>query len=151
MHAQADFARRLDAVDGRDIALGQQLAPERIGEDHHFGNELVQRGAALARHDADPAVLDVKRVVQRPGGGARLSTPRLERPGEAKETPKLFLEWESNLRVGLEGFIEGVVLPMAKVRRDGHSFQPAAASPYRAVFFVNVDVERNGRTGRPLV
>ncbi len=46
----------LGAVDAGHAMLVQQLAPGAVGEDHQFGDDLVERRAALAALDRDDVV-----------------------------------------------------------------------------------------------
>src|SRR5918999_4120494 len=85
MDAEAHLPGGLHAVDGGDVALGQKLAPGGVGENHHLRYQLVERRAALARHDAHAVVLHVKAVVQRRGADARAAAPRLERKRRAPQ------------------------------------------------------------------
>src|SRR5207244_6696767 len=65
MNRQAHLAGRLHAVDGGNVALGKELAPARVHEDHELRDELVERRAAPARHDAYAIVVDEETEVER--------------------------------------------------------------------------------------
>src|SRR5262245_20326461 len=102
MHAQAHLARRLHAVQAGEIALGEQLAPAAVGENHELGHGLVERRAAPARLDRDAPALDAEAVLELRRAGARLAAARLQGLGEAPERAQLLFEGEPGLLPRLE-------------------------------------------------
>ncbi len=142
VHAHPYLAGALYPVDRGDVALGEQLAPAAVGEDHELGDQLIERRAAPARHDAHAALLDVEAVVELRGAGARLAAALFQRAREAPERLQLILERQPAALAGLERRVERLVLRMAQVGRD--------ADPLQARL-VHVDIERNHRPRRALL
>ena len=56
------LAAVLYTVNGRYAFFGQQTAPGAVGNDHQFGDQLVERAAAFAFADVHPTGFGVGRV-----------------------------------------------------------------------------------------
>ena len=104
----------------RRIALGEELAPRPVDEDHQLGDQLVERRAALAHADRHAAVLDVEAVLDRARAGARLAAPRLERQGDPPGTRARRRERTPGRRALARDVVEDVDFVVAQVRGDRH-------------------------------
>ena len=125
VHREPDLAGGLHAIDRGDVALGEELAPARVDQDHQLGDELVERRTTLARHDAHAIVLDVKAVVDERQPGARPAALRFQRDADAPELAQLLLVRQACRRSGFEGVVQQVVLRMAQVGGDRDALHAA--------------------------
>jgi hypothetical protein len=148
----ADLALGLGAVQAGDVLVGEQATPGRVGDDHQFGDQLVERAAALALADvygagirigqiADDLEVVIVDALHRRG----LSTPTLASIGEVPEMNQFILErlvgqWAID-RFGVEPRFDFVV---TQVGSDVHHFQPRfVAEDFQRI--IDRQVERHGR------
>ena len=58
----ARLALRLCTIQAGNVLIGEQAAPNRVGDDHQFGNQLVERAATLTFADLDRAGIGIGQV-----------------------------------------------------------------------------------------
>ena len=139
-------------VQAGDVLFGEQAAPGRVGDDHQFGDQLVERAAALAFGNLDGATIrigqitaDFKVVVVDALHRRRLATPAFAGVGEMPEVHQFILERLVGQRTidgfGVEPRLDFVV---AQVGGDVHHFQPRfVAEDFQRL--INRQVERDRR------
>ena len=148
-HLALDADAGLDAINAGRALVSQELAPGRIGEDHQFRDDLVERRAAFALADLDVTAaipIDTEVVVAHVRGGRRFAAHFFERMGEAPEKLQRTLErkcaaarFEVLLRdLGIEQIVTQVGADLDPINR-------ARGSDDRAVALVHVNIERDRR------
>jgi len=126
------LALGLGAVQAGDVLFGEQAAPGRVGDDHQFGDQLVERAAALAFGDLDDAMVrigqiadDGEVVVVDALHGRGFAAPAFAGVGKVPEVEQFVLE-----RLIGQGAVDGFAVEprldfvMAQIGGDMHHFQP---------------------------
>ena len=57
------YAGQPAAVDAGNAVVVHQFSPGAVGKNHQFGDDFIQRRAALSGHDRNHIVLDIKIVI----------------------------------------------------------------------------------------
>ena len=151
VHAHPDLARGLHAVQGGNVALGEQAAPRRVGEDHQLGDQLVEGGAALARDDIDVFARDGKVEVQEVGIRARLAALGLKRVGEAPERCDLVFVLQAGLAAQRQQGVERVICPVPQVPGHLHSLEARVMPADGKIACGHIEVNRDRRPLRARV
>jgi hypothetical protein len=148
----AHLALGLRAVQAGDVPLGEQPAPGRIGDDHQFGDELVERAAAPAFADFDRAPVGIGEIA---GDGEvvvvdslrrrRFAAPPLAGVGEAPEVQQFVAEGEAGESAdhgfGVEDRLDFV---MPQVGGYMHHLQPGFLGNDLEIV-VDREIQRNRR------
>jgi len=141
----ARLAVRLRAVNAGHPFLRQPATPVRIGKNHQLRHHLVDRAAALARHDVDAFAVELETVidaVDRVG----LAAPGFQHGGEVPQPDQFAAVGIIRAGGGAEGV--GVELNferlVAQVVGDVHHFHPGFGAEHAQVGR-HVDVQRQRR------
>ena len=168
LHARAVHTPGLlRAIDARHPSVGQHAAPRAVGQDHQFGDDLVQRRAAFALFDPHALAatiglgnrIDVERIIAllralglQAAGNACLLAAVVQRAHKRPQHGQFGLERvvarAIGQRVGGDHVVEQVV---AQVGRHGHGFAARLAGGDRPRGAVDRRVQRQRRACAPFL